>query len=86
MLIFATSYVVEQRLWLQLWVGYLIYFKPTRVSSIAYVNYYISNLQSIVYIFGSIEATNKLINKGMCVLLFDVFNGCSLVQLRKWIG
>ena len=32
------------------------------------------------YIFSSIKETNWLISKGMCVLLFDVFNGCSLVK------
>ena len=27
-----------------------------------------------------IKETNVLLSKGMCVLLFDVFNGCSLVK------
>ena len=30
-----------------------------------------------------IKETNRLISKGIYVLLFDVFNGCSLVQLKK---
>ena len=30
-----------------------------------------------------IKDINWLISKGMCVLLFDVFIGCSLVQLGK---
>ena len=30
--------------------------------------------------FSSIKETNRLISKGMCVLLFDLFNGCSLVK------
>ena len=30
------------------------------------------------------KETNWLISKGMCALLFDVFNGGSLV--KKWIG
>ena len=34
----------------------------------------------------SIKETNRLLNKGMRVLLFDVFNGCSLVQLKKNMG
>ena len=46
-----------------LWVGYFIYFKFTCVSSIVYK----------CYIFSSVKETNLLINKGMCVLLFDVF-------------
>ena len=29
---------------------------------------------------------SRLISKGMCVLLFDILNGCSLVPLKKWIG
>ena len=48
---------------LPLWVGYFIYFKFTCVSSIVYK----------CYIFSSVKETNLLINKGMCVLLFDVF-------------
>ena len=32
------------------------------------------------YILNSIKETNWLISKGMCVLLFDVFNGYSLVK------
>ena len=32
--------------------------------------------------FSSIKKINSLISKGM----FDVFNGCSLVQLKKEIG
>ena len=32
------------------------------------------------YIFSSIKETNWFISKGMCVLLFDVFDGCSLVK------
>ena len=34
--------------------------------------------------FSSIKETNRLISKGMSVLLFDTFNGCSLV--KKLIG
>ena len=30
-----------------------------------------------------LKKVNRLINKGMCVLLLDIFNGCSLVQLKK---
>ena len=33
--------------------------------------------------FSSIKEINRLMSKGMCVVLFDVFNGCSLVQLKK---
>ena len=35
------------------------------------------------YIFNSIKETNWLITKAMCVLLFDVFNGCSLLKKEK---
>ena len=34
----------------------------------------------------SIKEINRLISKGMCVPLFDVFNEYSLVQLKKQIG
>ena len=47
---------------LLIWVGYFIYLKSTRVSSIVYQSLHRSN-----------EETNWLINKGMYVLLFDVF-------------
>ena len=30
-----------------------------------------------------IKEINRLISKGMYVLLFDIFNGCFLVQLKK---
>ena len=30
-----------------------------------------------------IKEINRLISKGMYVLLFDIFNACSLVQLKK---
>ena len=30
-----------------------------------------------------IKWTNRLISKGMYVPLFDIFNGCSLDQLKK---
>ena len=30
-------------------------------------------------IFSSVKETNRFINKEMCVLLFNFFNGCSLV-------
>ena len=30
-----------------------------------------------------IKEINRLISKRIYVLLFDVFNGCSLVQLKK---
>ena len=33
-----------------------------------------------------IKEINRLISKGIYVLLFDVFHGCSLVQLKKLIG
>ena len=33
--------------------------------------------------FRSIKEKNRLISKGICVLLLDVFNRCSLVQLRE---
>ena len=36
------------------------------------------------YIFSSTKETNWLISKAMCVHLFNVFNGCSLV--KKSIG
>ena len=29
------------------------------------------------------KETNRLISKEMYVLLFDIFNGCSLIQLKK---
>ena len=32
--------------------------------------------------FSSIKKTNWLISKRMCVLLFDVFNRCSLVSVK----
>ena len=32
------------------------------------------------YTFSSIIETNSLLNKGMWVLLFDILNGCSLVN------
>ena len=51
---------------LPLWVGCFIYFKFTLLSSIVY--------QSLI------KETNWLINKGMCVLLFDVLKH---LQLRK---
>ena len=47
---------------LLIWVGYFIYLKSTRVSSIVYDS-----------LHRSIKETNCLINKGMYVLLFDVF-------------
>ena len=33
-----------------------------------------------------LKEMNRLISKGICVLLFDVFNECLLVQLKKQIG
>ena len=51
---------------LPLWVGCFIYFKFTLLSSIVY--------QLLI------KETNWLINKGMCVLLFDVLKH---LQLRK---
>ena len=33
-----------------------------------------------------IKEINRLISRGMYVHLFDNFNGCSLVQLKKQIG
>ena len=60
-LIIFTNVIRYSRL--PLWVAYFIYFKFTRVSSIVYNG----------YIFCSIKETNGLINKGMYVLLFDVF-------------
>ena len=38
------------------------------------------------YVFNSVKEKNRLISKGMCVLLFDVFNRSSLIQLRKEIN
>ena len=35
--------------------------------------------------FSSIKEINRLISKEMCVPLFDVFNRCCLVQLKKQI-
>ena len=29
---------------------------------------------------------SRLLNKGMCVLSLDLFNGCPLFQLKKQIG
>ena len=52
---------------LQLWVGYFIYLKFTRFSSIVYL-YGLS-----IAILCSIKETHWSINIGMCVLLFDVF-------------
>ena len=34
----------------------------------------------IAVIFSSIKETNWLISNGVCVLLFDAFNECSLVK------
>ena len=48
---------------LPLWLAYFIYFKYIHVSSVVY--------QSLI--FSSIKETNWLINKGMRVILFDVF-------------
>ena len=31
----------------------------------------------------SIKEINRVISKGICVVLFDVFNECSLVQSKK---
>ena len=39
------------------------------------VQYFINH-----YMFSSIKETSWLISKGMCVLLFDVFNGCYLIK------
>ena len=47
---------------LPLWVDYFIYFKFTHVSSIVYQSLHLC----------SIKETNWLMNKRMCVLLFDV--------------
>ena len=33
-----------------------------------------------------IKNVNRFLSKGVCVLLFDIFNECSLVQLKKQIG
>ena len=33
--------------------------------------------------FNSIKERNKLLNKGMCVLLLNFLSECSLVQLEK---
>ena len=43
----------------------------------------LSILNLHVYVFTSVKEKNRLISKGMCALLFDVFNRCSLIQLRK---
>ena len=48
---------------LPIWVGYFIYLKFTRFSSLVYQ----------LYIFSSINKRNWLINRGIFVLLFDVF-------------
>ena len=32
-----------------------------------------------------LKKKNRLISTGICILLFDVFNRCSLIQLRKKI-
>ena len=47
------------------------YFKFTCVTSTVYQS--LVQLQNIFNIFRSIKETNWLINKGMCVLLFDAF-------------
>ena len=36
--------------------------------------------------FSSIKEINRLISKGMSLLLFSVFNENSLVQIKKYIG
>ena len=54
---------------LRLSVGYFMYFKFTCVF------FYLMSLLQL--------KKNWLISKGMLVLLFDVFNGSSLIQLRK---
>ena len=35
------------------------------------------------YISSSIEETNWLISKRLCVLLFEDFNGCSLKEINR---
>ena len=37
-------------------------------------------------LFSLIKKINRLISKGMCIILFDVFNRCYLVQLNRLIG
>ena len=39
--------------------------------------------RSSAYVFHSIKEKSRLISKGMCVLLLDVFNHCSLVHQLK---
>ena len=58
---------------LQLWVGYFICFKFISVRLFDNFNECPSSMKEI----------NTLTSQGMCVLLFDVFNGCCLVQLNK---
>ena len=60
---------------LQLWVGYFIYFKFTRVFF-----WFFNGCSS------SIKKINRLLNKSICVVLLDIFDRCSLFQLRKQIG
>ena len=39
--------------------------------------------RSFVYVFIPIKEINRLISKGICAVSLDVFNRCSLVQLKK---
>ena len=39
--------------------------------------------KSSAYVFSSIKEKSRLRTKGMCVLLLDVFNQCSLVHQLK---
>ena len=55
---------------LRLWASYIIYFKFTHAF------FYLMSLVQL-------SEKNRLTSKGMCILLFDVFNRCSLVQLKE---
>ena len=52
-------------LWQRLWVGYFIYFKFTRV------------LFYLMFLMDGLLQLKQQIDKAMCALLFDVFNGWS---------
>ena len=75
MLIFLGYYIDEividtKTMFLFAWESFWIVLHQKWVSSIV-MNH---------YIFSSIKEANWFISKGMCVLLFDVFSGCSLVK------
>ena len=60
--------------WLRLWVGYFITLGYTCVLLFDVFNGCSNSIKEVTM--------NRLIDKGMCVLLLDVCK-CSLVQLKK---